>query len=166
MRRLVRIAMPGTWGRALVVLSVVGILTAAGVTPAHAGEAGRNCKTYYHYGDPTRGGFTVCVKLEHQETFHAWRANGSVTTTTPGMVLHTATTAYYTADGHYFEESKGPAATEILNIATTWDQCSGSHDFLGRVTEWVTWPDGTSSSVTATYTMGDSGEGSFYPGSC
>ncbi len=156
------------WKRALVVLAAIGLLTTLGVTPAFASDAGKNCRTYYFHNDPSSGwGFTVCVKLTHDPTLHTWQANGSVTTTTSGMTLHTATTTFDMNNTVYVFRSKGPAATQILGIATDPWPCSGVNDFAGWVDEYVTWPNGANSSPTTTATLGSDGiEGDFYTGSC
>jgi hypothetical protein len=169
-----RVARSRTWKRALVVLAIMGILTAVGVTPAFASDVGRNCKTYYHYGNPALGGFTVCVKLQYDTRygFLMWRANGSVTTTTPNMVLHSAQTIYQRFqpnEGYstYYSPFKGPAATQILDITTDWVTCVGGTYHIGWVNEWVTWPDGRSSDLTTTYTKDNNGNvGLMYYASC
>jgi hypothetical protein len=134
--------------RALTILLAAGLLMIGTVVPASAGEAGRHCETFWHLNNPNTGwGFTLCVKLEHDPNIHAWRANGSVSTSTSGMVLHTADLYFYIdqADPNHEEHaSKGPAAT-FISLQTTWLVCGGSHQFTAWLNEWVTWPDGTNS---------------------
>jgi hypothetical protein len=159
----VAIVWSSTWKRVLIVLTMAGLLTAVVATPANAyEERGRHCKTYYHLADPSTGwGFTVCVKLEKSGLW--WRANGSVTTTTPGMVLHTADTYFFASDqtaggvGGEDIASKGPAATQILGITTHWFLCNSddTYEFYALVHEWVTWPNGATSPTTTTYTTGN-----------
>src|SRR5690349_9816018 len=117
--------------RVLTVLLVgAGILTVT-TGPAAAGETARFCKTWYYHADPASGwGFTSCVKLVHDPFQHAWGANGSVSTTTPGMVLHTANVEmdlYNTDDTFVLRRigSGGPAATQINDIASPVVHCNG-----------------------------------------
>jgi len=159
------------WKRALVVLAAMGVLTALGVTPAYAGDAGRNCRTYYFHNDASSGwGFTVCVKLEHDTTNHQWRANGSVTTSTTGVILKLAETTFQADDGYayrYGTGGPGSSSSPILGITTPWWPCDGVHHFLGWVEEKVTWPNGATSSDTFTQTLGNDGvEGVDWIGSC
>jgi hypothetical protein len=66
----------------------IGLLLAT-AAPASAGDAGRNCKTFYAQNNPASGwGFTVCVKLVHDASTHQWWATGSVSSTTSGIRLH------------------------------------------------------------------------------
>lgn len=146
-------------------LAVVGLSTAVTATPAYAAaqDRGRHCQTYYHLGDPaTNMGFTVCVKLQYDpDNLGMWRATASVTTTTPGMVLHTANLVYWDYDITRDEfidrrDSDGPAASAIY-LATPWQYCSyGSHiRRTAFVDEWVTWPTGVNSQPVRTYITGN-----------
>ena len=145
--------------RTLVLVATILAGIAVGATPAAAGELGRNCVTYYHQNNPATGwGFTTCVKLEHDTVTHSWRANGSVSTTTPGMVLHSPTVRFIV--NNVFAISKtdgGPAASSIPAVVTDWWQCAGATKVRGSIEEYVTWPNGVNSSITTTLTTGDGG---------
>ena len=146
-----------------VMLVGAGILTLTNASPASAGETGRFCETWYYHANPASGwGFTSCVKLVHDPNQHAWGAIGSVSTTTPGMVLHTANVEvdFYNIDNTFILRrigSGGPAATQINDIGTPFVTCSGILKFRGDIKEFVTWPDGETSSTTDTFTLDDSG---------
>lgn len=136
----------------LLAVALLSLATVLGAAPAYAGEAGNTCVTRYHLNNPALGGYTVCVKLEHDPAAHAWRTNASVTTTTPGMTLHTASVYLYAENTVVKTGSKGPAATQILGIITPWWTCNGQHQLGGREYGYVTWPDGSDSSYIATDT--------------
>jgi hypothetical protein len=153
-----------TLARVLTVLLVgAGILTLTNGSPASAGETGRFCETWYYHANPASGwGFTSCVKLVHDTNQHAWGAVGSVSTTTSGMVLHTADVEVdlYNIDNTFILRrigSAGPAATLIDNIKSPFVTCSGILKFRGDIKEFVTWPDGETSSTTDTFIVGDLG---------
>jgi hypothetical protein len=162
------------WKRLLAVVVAVPAIGALHASPALAGDAGRNCKTYYYHANPATGwGFTVCVKLVHDPGAHTWLTTGSVTTGTPGMVLHSAKARLdLTQNGKtnsYESGLIGPAATRILDINTGPQRCPGTGiaTLLGKVSEQVTWPSGELSSPTATATIGDRGvEGGPYSATC
>lgn len=147
--------------KALLAAGATVLITALlGTTPAYAGEAGRTCKTYYHLDNPALGGFTVCVKLVHDPVLHEWRTSSSVTTTTPGMVLHSAraTMWTYNAMNNWVEVSniggQGPPSNSgIFGIETIGFRCHDSQrPFQGKEFGYVTWPDRTDSIVIATET--------------
>ena len=145
-----------------VLVLVVTVLTAGALhaSPALAGDAGLHCTVYYFHNDPSVGwGFTVCIKLEHDPANHQWRANGSVATTTPGMVLLGPTSGMVgDPDLNGISIGHKPAAvSQILGIASTWVRCSGRLRLQGFLNEMVTWPNGVRSSNTTTYTFGDDG---------
>lgn len=140
------------WKSLLAVVMAVSAISVLGSTPATAGEAGRHCATYYHLENPALGGYTVCVKLEHDPTL-GWRTNASVTTTTPGMVLHTATVELWSEGTIRATGSKPAAVSQILGIVSDWyDFCEGSHPWIGKEIGFVTWPDGTNSPSKQTNT--------------
>jgi hypothetical protein len=159
------------WKRLLAVVVAVPAIAALHASPALAGDAGRNCQTYYYHANRATGwGFTVCVKLVHNPTAHTWLTSASVTTTTPGMTLHSAKSVLdlFQDTSHFTRESGliGPAATQILGINTDPQECSGTVAVIGRVDEYVTWPSGEQSSPTTTKTIGDGGVGTNLTATC
>ena len=140
------------WKLLVTLAGALSLAVVVGAAPAYAGEAGKTCVTYYHLNDPALGGYTVCVKLEHDPTTHAWRTNASVTTTTPGMTLHTALVDLIAENNVVATGSKPPAASQQLGIVTSWWVCSGAHQLSGTERGFVTWPDGTDSAIITTET--------------
>lgn len=139
-------------------------LAAAAVTvpvaPAHAGEAGRNCRTYYAQGNPDSGwGFTVCVKLEHDTVRHAWRTNASISTRTRGM--GTMDMLIYFRNGTA-NRASARARTEgdFATAQTPWYPCSGRWGWSGVAYASAEWPNGVRSSITTTFTKPKVIEGS------
>ena len=94
----------------------------------------------------------MCVKLEHDPATHSWRTNASVTTTTPGMVLHRPTVYLERGADVVATGSKPPARSQILGIVTGWYKCNGQVSLVGREYGSVTWPDGSDSPNIATDT--------------
>lgn len=141
----------------LVSAAALSLAAVAGASPAYAGEAGNVCQTYYHLNNPSLGGYTVCVKLEHDTATHSWRTNASVTTTTAGMTLHTASSTLFSGNTVVRTASKPPAKSQILGIVTPWWACSGPVSLSGRESGFVTWPDGTDSALISTDTPTVSG---------
>jgi hypothetical protein len=136
-------------------------------TPALAGETGNGCLTYYYHNNPaTHWGFTVCVKAVHDAARHTWETVGSVSTTTPGMTLHTAVAQVavhngFSGHGALIDSSlgvKGPAASRILDIRSGTAGCGGvgNVEVRGEVAEQVHWPNGELSSPTHTTWFGES----------
>jgi hypothetical protein len=161
--------------RILIAAVAVFTLGVVNVSPASAGDAARNCVTYYYHANPASGwGFTSCVKLVHDPTNHEWGSIASVSTTTPGMVLHTATVGFdmYFPNNNFIlhrQNVDGPAASLIDNIKSPFVTCSGLLLFRGDVSEFVTWPDGETSSTTDTFTIGDNApanSGARWAGTC
>jgi hypothetical protein len=141
--------------RVLVILISVSLLTIFVSSPAHAGDAGRWCKTYYHLNDPSTGwGFTVCVKLQHDPNTHSWRSNTTVSTTTFGLYLYMHELDFY-MDGNDVVpvESHGLVqGYSSISTQTPWHRCNGGHLFLGRTVAQAIWPNNTLSSKTYTWT--------------
>jgi hypothetical protein len=126
------------------------MLAVLAVPAAHAGEAARNCKTYWAQGNPNSGwGFTVCVKLVHDPNAHTWWSTGSVSSTTPGIKLYLDSLSIY---------SQTSGVTRTINTATRYGTgsdfvtaitfkyaCSGRHNFQGAAVGHAIWPNGVRS---------------------
>jgi hypothetical protein len=153
----------------LVIVAIIGLLTIFTPSPAHAGDAARYCKTYYHLNNKATGwGFTVCVKLQHDPTNHAWRATGSVSTTVSGMLVNLYALHYY-SNGVLRERGQADQDISFATSTTDWWYCAGYHGYIGMygvVGANAQWPNGTWSSNTNTYTLPGKDHPENYYGTC
>jgi len=136
----------------IIVVLAGGTLTSVGQF-ASAGEAGRNCGTFYAQGNPATGwGFTVCVKLVHNPNDHTWWSTASVTSTTPGIHLYLIELVMYVSDdaGDFhvnLSSVSGQGSSTFVTGSTSHPWCVGSVSLRAVAKGEARWPNGVGSNV-------------------
>jgi hypothetical protein len=142
--------------RLLTVLAATVMLLSLNLPSAHAGEAARNCKWYYHLAnEDSPWKFQACVKLVHNPTTHTWVATGAFRSSTPGIGLHIITMHLHLDGVGATPDATGPPDLDYNGFATSTTaalRCYGSHTFDGVVGGHAHWPDGRQSTEVYTWT--------------
>jgi hypothetical protein len=144
--------------RLLIISALAGATLASMGGVAAAGEAGRNCGTFYAQGDPSSGwGFTICVKLVHDPNAHTWWATASVTSTTPGISLFLSELEMRYAFGGTSGKTQlssvdGQGSSTFVTGSTNRPWCSGSVSLDATAKGFARWPNGVGSYVQAVRT--------------
>jgi hypothetical protein len=138
----------------LVLIVATAMLAMLGIPAAHAGEAARNCTSYYAQGDTSSPWhFTVCVKLIHDPNTHKWWSTASISSTTPGIRLYLDDIYIYMDVYNQYPTVKDINTTtrfgtgsDFVTAITYKITCDGGHYFAGTAGGHAIWPNGVTSS--------------------
>jgi hypothetical protein len=128
----------------LTTVATLGML----ISPAHAGEAARNCAAFYAQGNTSSPWhFTVCVKLIHDPTNHQWWTTGSVSSTTPGIRLYLDSLELdWTGFVNYMDETtRRGTGSDFVTAITVKYSCWKTEDYHGYAKGHAIWPNGVTS---------------------